>query len=81
MKPSPTPHANETENADAPRTFARMIKGLPRGHKEAIELVKIREMTLAEASAVSGQSIASLKVSIHRAMKKLRLNFAKDPPE
>ena len=75
------PRANEPLDADAPRTLARMTEGLPRGQKEAIMLVKIREMTLAEASLASGQSIALLKVNIHRAMKKLRLNFAQDPPE
>lgn len=73
------PGANEP--LDASRTLARMTEGLPRGQKEAIELVKIREMTLAEASIASGQSIASLKVNVHRAMKKLRLNLIKNPPE
>ncbi len=75
------PRANEPVNTDAPRTLARITEGLPSGQKEAIELVKIKEMTLAEASVVSGQSIASLKVNIHRAMKKLRLILAKDPTE
>lgn len=75
------PRANEHLNADTSRTLARMTEGLPRGQKEAIDLVKIKEMTLAEASLASGQSIASLKVNIHRAMKKLRLNLSKDPPE
>ncbi len=75
------PRANEPSGEDASRTLARMTDGLSRGQKEAIELVKIKEMTLAEASLASGQSIASLKVNIHRAMKKLRLNLAKDPPE
>jgi RNA polymerase sigma-70 factor (ECF subfamily) len=75
------PRANDPLHADASRTLARMTEGLPRGQKEAIELVKIKEMTLAEASIASGQSIASLKVNIHRAMKKLRLNLDKDPPE
>ncbi len=75
------PSAKEPLDADASRTLARLTEGLPSGQKEAIDLVKIREMTLAEASLASGQSIASLKVNIHRAMKKLRLNFVKDPPE
>ena len=73
--------ANEPLDADASRTLARMTEGLSRGQKEAIELVKIKEMTLAEASVVSGQSIALLKVNVHRAMKKLRLNLVKDSPE
>lgn len=75
------PRANEPLDSDAARTLARMTKGLPRGQKEAIELVKIREMSLAEASIASGQSIASLKVNVHRAMKKMRLDHAKDSPE
>ena len=75
------PRANQISGNDASRTLARMTKGLSRGQKEAIELVKIKEMTLAEASVASGQSIASLKVNIHRAIKKLRLNLVKDPPE
>ncbi len=75
------PGAKEPLDADASRALARMTEGLAAGQKEAIELVKIREMTLAQASIASGQSIASLKVNIHRAMKKMRLNFAKDPPE
>ena len=75
------PRANVPLNADASRTLARMTEGLSRGQKEAIELVKIKEMTLAEASVVSGQSVALLKVNVHRAMKKLRLNLVKDSPE
>jgi len=75
------PRAKEPLDADASRTLARMTESLPRGQNEAIILVKIREMTLAEASLASGQSIALLKINIHRAMKKLRLNLVKDPPE
>lgn len=73
--------ANEPLEADASRTLARMAEGLSRRQREAIELVKVREMSLAEASDFSGQSIASLKVNIHRAMKKMRLSLPKEPPE
>jgi RNA polymerase sigma-70 factor (ECF subfamily) len=58
-----------------------MTSSLSPGQKEALELVNMKEMSLAEASAASGQSVASLQVNIHRAIKKLRLNLAKDPPE
>ena len=73
------PHANEPLHAS--RTLAGAMEALPRGQKEAIELVKISEMTLADASLASRQSSAAIKVNIHRAMKKLRLNLAGDPPE
>lgn len=75
------PRANEPVDGEASHSLARMTQSLSHGQKEAIELVKIKEMTLAEASIASGQSIASLKVNIHRAMKKMRLNLVKEPPE
>ena len=75
------PQANKEEAGDAARTIAQMTSGLSPGQKEALELVKLKEMSLAEASAASGQSVASLKVNIHRAIKKLRRNLAGDQPE
>ena len=73
------PQANEERISDAPQTLAGMTSGLSVGQKQALDLVKMQEMSLAEASAVSGQSVASLKVNIHRAIKKMRANLAKDP--
>jgi RNA polymerase sigma-70 factor, ECF subfamily len=75
------PQANKEEAGDAARTLAQMTRGLSPGQKEAVELVKLKEMSLAEASAVSGQSVALLKVNIHRAIKKLRRALAEGPPE
>lgn len=75
------PTANKLQDGDTAQDLARMSSGLSPGQKEAIELVKLRELSLAEASAVSGQSIASLKVNIHRAIRKMRLNLAGRPPE
>lgn len=71
--------ANYQETAGSVRELARMTSGLSPGQKEAVELVKLREMSLVEASAASGQSVASLKVNIHRAIKKMRANLSKDP--
>jgi RNA polymerase sigma-70 factor (ECF subfamily) len=51
------------------------IAGLPQQQKEAVELLKLRELSLQEASRVSGKSVASLKVSAHRAIKSLRLRL------
>jgi RNA polymerase sigma-70 factor (ECF subfamily) len=75
------PRANREVDTDAPRVVAGLTAGLSRGQKEAIDLVKVQEMSLAEASAVSRQTVASLKVNIHRAMKKMRLNLMGKPPE
>jgi RNA polymerase sigma-70 factor, ECF subfamily len=72
------PAANKEEATDSAQTLGQLTGALSPGQKEAIELVKIREMSLAEASAVSGQSVASLKVNIHRAIKKMRAVLARE---
>lgn len=48
------------------------IAALPEGQREAIELLKVRDLSLREASQLSGKSIAALKVNVHRAIKTLR---------
>jgi RNA polymerase sigma factor (sigma-70 family) len=48
------------------------VRGLPRGQREAIEMLKLREMSLREAAAASGLSIVALKVAVHRGMNALR---------
>jgi RNA polymerase sigma factor (sigma-70 family) len=69
------PGAKSPDAGAAPESLARMMAELTPKQKEALDLVKLKEMSLAEASAASGQSIASLKVNIHRAIGKLRLGF------
>jgi RNA polymerase sigma-70 factor (ECF subfamily) len=48
------------------------IASLSESQREAIELLKVRDLSLREASQVSGKSIAALKVNVHRAIKSLR---------
>jgi RNA polymerase sigma-70 factor, ECF subfamily len=45
---------------------------LPPGQRQAIELLKLRELSLKEASAVSGASVGALKVAVHRGIAALR---------
>jgi len=52
-------------------TLGKAIASLPQGQRQAIELLKQREMSLKEASAATGMSIAALKVATHRALKRL----------
>lgn len=68
----PDPAANRTASGEATEEIGRMMAQLTPKQQQALELVKLREMSLAEASAASGQSIASLKVNIHRAIQRLR---------
>ena len=68
------PAANkDLEAGDAAQALAALVADLPPGQREALELVKVKEMSLLEASVVSGQSVGALKVSVHRAIKALRL--------
>ena len=68
--------SNETNiEADAyrdPEALRQAVRQLPAGQRNAIELTKLREMSLREAAATSGMSVAALKVSVHRAMGSLR---------
>jgi len=54
----------------------RALDSLPAGQRTAVELLKLREMSLKEASDASGMSVAALKVAMHRALKSLRAEMA-----
>ncbi|MBV1703499.1 MAG: sigma-70 family RNA polymerase sigma factor [Hyphomicrobiales bacterium] len=45
---------------------------LPDGQRRALETTKLGEMPLTEASAVTGMTVAALKVATHRGIKSLR---------
>ncbi|WP_200911799.1 sigma-70 family RNA polymerase sigma factor [Mesorhizobium sp. 1M-11] len=55
-----------------PEALRRAIDGLPNQQRRAMELLKLREMSLKEAAAVSGTSVGALKIAVHRAMGTLR---------
>lgn len=54
------------------RALARTVASLPPRQRLAVELLKLRELTLKEAAATSGVSVAALKVAMHRALGALR---------
>ena len=60
------------EGAGDLEALAQAIRTLPSGQRQAIELLKLREMSLKEASAATGTSVSALKVATHRAMAALR---------
>jgi RNA polymerase sigma-70 factor (ECF subfamily) len=53
------------------------IASLPPRQRQALELLKLRELSLREASDLTGQSIESLKIATHRAMHSMRRRLAK----
>lgn len=64
--------ANKMERDTESHFVRRAVEELPPGQREAIRLLKLEEMSLREASEVSGMSISALKVATHRAIKNLR---------
>jgi RNA polymerase sigma factor (sigma-70 family) len=58
-----------------PEELRRAITVLPKGQRSALELLKLREMSLKEASQATGMSVSALKVSVHRAIKTLRVSL------
>lgn len=71
-----------TNNVDGvygdPEALKEAIKQLPPGQRRAVEMLKLREMSLKEASAASGMGVAALKVAVHRGMKALRKTLSKE---
>lgn len=73
------PRANRTlEVSAATEGLGEAIAGLSAPQREAIELLKLRELSLAEASTLTGKSVAALKVNVHRAIKALRQKLQGD---
>jgi RNA polymerase sigma-70 factor (ECF subfamily) len=72
--------ADPTANSDidgmgAAREVEALLQRLPPRQRAALEALKLKEMSLREAAAVSGQSVGALKVNTHRALKTLRALF------
>ena len=66
------PEANDSEAMSEALALRRAVDGLPPVQREAVTLTKLHEMSLKQAAATSGMSIAALKVATHRALKSLR---------
>lgn len=74
------PRANrEQEHHEQAQVLGAAVAALPASQREAVELLKLKEMSLAEASRTSGKSVAALKVNVHRAIAALRLKLKRDP--
>jgi RNA polymerase sigma-70 factor (ECF subfamily) len=70
---------NDVERIGLPAEVEALLQRLPPRQRAALEAVKLREMSLVEAAAVSGQSVGALKVNTHRALKTLRGLFRDAP--
>ena len=65
--------AERTADALAARSEVdRLLARLPARQREAIEMVKLRELSLDQAARAGNLSVSAMKALIHRAMKRLR---------
>ena len=75
---SDDPTNTESEGYRDPEELTIAIRGLPHGQRKAIEMLKLRDMSLKEAAATSGTSVGALKVSVHRSVAALRKTLLKE---
>lgn len=73
----PEPQTNLTMEASEEMVLHEAIKSLPPEQRQAVTLLKLKELSLKEAATASGRSIAALKVATHRAIKNLRNTLKK----
>lgn len=62
---------SEEESIGARISLDRLFENLPAAQTQAIELVRIKGLSISEASASTGQSESLVKVNIHRGLKRL----------
>jgi RNA polymerase sigma factor (sigma-70 family) len=70
-------NANTTADVFREEDLRNAIEDLPAAQRTAVEMLKLRELSLKEAASVSGMSIGALKVATHRAMIALRKMLVK----
>jgi RNA polymerase sigma-70 factor (ECF subfamily) len=63
---------NKIEANDEHRWLRRAVATMTPKQREAVELVKLRGLSVAEAASTSGQSQGAIKVNVHRALQVLR---------
>jgi RNA polymerase sigma-70 factor (ECF subfamily) len=69
----PADAANNAGMAWDSQELRAAMATLPDGQRQAIEMTKLREMSLLEASVASGMTVGALKVAVHRGIARLRV--------
>ena len=75
------PHASPEASAEQIETAGQVrqaVKALPQRQREAVEHMMLSERSLKETAAITGQSEGSIKVSLHRALRALRVKIERE---
>jgi RNA polymerase sigma-70 factor (ECF subfamily) len=73
----PAERSNLDDEMSDRRELLDAVEDLPSSQRKAIELLRLKEMSLKEASAATGMSVTALKVATHRALASLRQVLSK----
>ena len=68
----PADRTNIDDEISDRRELHEAVESLPASQRQAIRLLKLKEMSLKEAAAATGMSVTALKVATHRALNSLR---------
>jgi RNA polymerase sigma-70 factor (ECF subfamily) len=66
------PASAEQDSRDDEQIVRRALAALSPGQRRAVELLKLHGLSLREGSVITGQSVAALKVTMHRSLMALR---------
>ncbi len=66
-------HPTVEHEGSAQRDIEKLLVKLPAAQRQAIVLIKIDGLSVAEASAKTGVSESALKVQVHRGLKRLSM--------
>jgi len=69
--------ANIEERAWDGTALRAAMASLPAAQRQAIEMTKLRELSVREAAAASGMTEGALKVAVHRGLRRLRASLGK----
>jgi RNA polymerase sigma-70 factor, ECF subfamily len=65
------PLPDATEHTAASQDVARLLRALPTRQATAIRCMKLEGLSAVETAARTGQSVAAVKVDVHRGLRKL----------
>lgn len=63
---------DETQEPSAAQDVSIMLDALSPEQRQAIDLTKLKGLSIKEAASHAGTSVSSMKVRVHRAMKRLQ---------
>ncbi|ALO15664.1 RNA polymerase sigma factor YlaC [Salinivirga cyanobacteriivorans] len=69
------PVENMISQVEQDTVLFKALNALPKEQKEIIELARFQKLQYKEISCITGDSISSVKVKVHRAIKNLRVAY------